>query len=386
MTELLPASQIQRHKAAIRRGELSLAFKCLQRDRLLTPADTVFDYGCGHGEGIARLSTLGMECEGWDPAWRPKGRKPAAEVVNLGYVLNVIEDVDERAAALREAWSLCRRVLAVAARILVGGRGRDDIEYGDGILTKIGTFQKFFTQSELREYIETELQVEAVPAAPGVFFVFRDEGLRQQFLATRYRRRSATRRKRISELRFERQREWLEPLMDWVADRGRVPEPDEFNGAEPLIAEFGSLKRAFALARPAPRSMRLCQCGDSHENDLSFWWFGFDIFQFSLFLFEHQPLELFLAHRRGLRSHLAGDGVDLFRVAGLNRVLHRLPKLATCANTPGSREDADGQWSGYPCPTRGRGGDGGDSDERGECAEALRCFSAHHFTRPRHND
>jgi len=35
--------------------------------------------------------------------------------VNLGYVLNVIEDPQERLAALRRAWDLSRRLLAVAA-------------------------------------------------------------------------------------------------------------------------------------------------------------------------------------------------------------------------------------------------------------------------------
>jgi hypothetical protein len=36
-------------------------------------------------------------------------------VVTLGYVLNVIEDPGERAAALRQAWDHCRRLLVVAA-------------------------------------------------------------------------------------------------------------------------------------------------------------------------------------------------------------------------------------------------------------------------------
>ena len=64
MTRLVAASPILRHKAAIRRGELSFAYKCLQRDLLLTPTGTVFDYGFGHREDIARLRTLGLNCEG----------------------------------------------------------------------------------------------------------------------------------------------------------------------------------------------------------------------------------------------------------------------------------------------------------------------------------
>jgi len=113
----------------------------------------------------------------------------------------VIEDVEERAETLRTAWRLCRKVLSIAARILVGGRSGQEVEYGDGVLTRIGTFQKYYTQAELREYIETELQTEAIPAAPGVFYVFRDDELRQRFLAGRYRRRLAVPRKRISDFR-----------------------------------------------------------------------------------------------------------------------------------------------------------------------------------------
>ena len=256
MTKPAPALPILRHKAAIRRGELSLPFKCLQRDQLLTPTGTVFDYGCGHGEDIARLRTLGLNCEGWDPSWRPVGQKQAAEVVNLGYVLNVIEDLNERTATLHEAWNLCQKVLMVAARIVVGGWGKAEVEYGDGILTQIGTFQKFYTQAELREYLETTLGTDALPAAPGVFYVFRDETLRQQFLTNRYRRRSAAPRRRIAEVRFDAHREILEPLIDWIGQQGRLPEPDEFTGAEPVIAEFGSLKRAFAL---------ICRVSSSEE-------------------------------------------------------------------------------------------------------------------------
>ena len=36
-------------------------------------------------------------------------------MVNLGYVVNVIEDPSERAEALRLAWKLTRQVLVVAA-------------------------------------------------------------------------------------------------------------------------------------------------------------------------------------------------------------------------------------------------------------------------------
>jgi DNA phosphorothioation-associated putative methyltransferase len=241
--------EIARHKAAIRRTEPSLPLKCLIRDQLLSGGASFFDYGCGYGEDVTHLRNVGYEADGWDPVHRPDSTPRPADVINLGYVLNVIEDVTERISTLREAWILCRRVLVVAARILVGGRGTTDVEFGDGIVTRLGTFQKFFTQSELGEYIEAQLETEAIPAAPGVFYIFKDETFQQQFLATRYRRKAATPRKRISELRFEEHRELLESLMTAITELGRLPEPEEFALSAEVAVQLGSLNRAFALVK-----------------------------------------------------------------------------------------------------------------------------------------
>jgi DNA phosphorothioation-associated putative methyltransferase len=37
--------------------------------------------------------------------------------------------------------------------------------------------------------------------------------------------------------------------MEWIVDRGRLPEPDEFSSSNEIIGELGSLKRAFAMIR-----------------------------------------------------------------------------------------------------------------------------------------
>src|SRR5581483_2088939 len=80
-------------------------------------------------------------------------------------------------------------------------------------------------------------------------YIFKDETLQQQFLANRYRRRAAAPRKRISELRFEEHRELLQSFVAIIAELGRLPEEDEFNGADEVVTQFGSLKRGFALVR-----------------------------------------------------------------------------------------------------------------------------------------
>ena len=126
------------------------------RDGLLARDTTFFDYGCGRGEDLELLTAEGFTCSGWDPAFRPEATRQEADVVNLGYVINVIEDIEERAATIRKAWALCRTVLAVSAQVIVRGRGKDTVEFGDGVLTSAGTFQRFFEQGELKTYLESE--------------------------------------------------------------------------------------------------------------------------------------------------------------------------------------------------------------------------------------
>src|SRR4051812_7015915 len=92
---------IHRHKTAIKRGDFSRPVKCLLRDGLLAPGVSFFDYGCGRGEDLELLAGDGVHCAGWDPAHRPDAPRREADVVNLGYVINVIEDPAERAATLR---------------------------------------------------------------------------------------------------------------------------------------------------------------------------------------------------------------------------------------------------------------------------------------------
>src|ERR1700747_2665487 len=112
----MESAAIQRQKTAIRRGDFSRPVKCLLRDGLVGKDRTFFDYGCGRGEDLELLAVEGVVCGGWDPAYRPDAPRQEADVVNLGYVINVIEEPRERAATLRAAWAVCRQV--------AGGSGR----------------------------------------------------------------------------------------------------------------------------------------------------------------------------------------------------------------------------------------------------------------------
>jgi DNA phosphorothioation-associated putative methyltransferase len=238
-----------RQRTAISRSTLSRPMRLALEASLIDESTVILDYGCGRGDDVQTLSALGITSYGWDPAFRPDGEKREADVVNLGYVANVIEDATERSETLRDAWRLARKVLIVSARLALEAKGPKYNTYGDGCLTGRGTFQKFFEQHELRHWIEGAIGVAGVAAAPGVFFVFRDDDLRQSYLACRYRRKRAVPVQRLSDALFDRHKDLLVPVIDFVTRRGRLPEPAELDETPRVQTIFGSLARAFAVVR-----------------------------------------------------------------------------------------------------------------------------------------
>jgi DNA phosphorothioation-associated putative methyltransferase len=117
----------------------------------------------------------------------------------------------------------------------------------NSIATSRGTFQKYYSQVELRAYIEGTLEVDALPAAPGVFYGFRDESFRQRFLADRYRRTVSVPPMRTLERRFAEHGAVLEPFMAALARLGRIPGPEDLPEYAQVVERFGSAKRALML-------------------------------------------------------------------------------------------------------------------------------------------
>lgn len=216
-------------------------------DGLLQSGLTLMDYGCGRGGDVARLRAAGYDCSGWDPVHAPHGERRPASVVNLGYVVNVIEDPAERLETLRRAWSLTKDVLVVSGRLVDERPTRSTPELGDGVLTRLGTFQKFFEQHELRSWIDASLDENSIAAAPGVFYVFRSLEARTRFSAGRFRRRAFAPRMRQTERLVAPHGALLETLSGFLADRGRMPEAGELPEERRIIDGLGSMKRAQRL-------------------------------------------------------------------------------------------------------------------------------------------
>ncbi|HEX3885399.1 MAG TPA: class I SAM-dependent methyltransferase [Stellaceae bacterium] len=238
---------VARHLTALVRGDLSRPFRTALSDGLLPAAKSVMDYGCGRGDDVRFLEERGYECAGWDPVHAPNGARREADIVNLGYVVNVIEDPSERRDVLRRAWSLARHVLIVSARLRTEIQGLAAAPYADGLLTRLHTFQKFFDQQELRSWVDDVLETSSVAAAPGIFYVFRDAMERSSFAASRFRRATAAPRLRAGERLFAEHKPLLERLAAFVSERGRVPATEELPEYVAIKAALGSIARAFRV-------------------------------------------------------------------------------------------------------------------------------------------
>ena len=250
MSQIPIGVEVERHRAAITRVELSRPVRLAIESGIMTIDTTIFDYGCGIGGDVKRLKSAGYTCEGWDPYYFPEVARQPADIVNLSYIINVIEDPEERDRALSQAWELTGQVLIIAAQILVNDL-RGVLAYGDGILTKRNTFQKYYQQVELKEYIDRVLTVDAIPIGLGIFLVFRDESQAESFRAARLYTRMTTPRVRVESKRFEDYQVQLAPLMEFVSQRGRIPIKGELAAEAELVQEFGSIKRAFQIVLTA---------------------------------------------------------------------------------------------------------------------------------------
>lgn len=242
-------TQIRRSRTALKRTSLSRPIALALADGLIDSDKRVLDYGCGKGDDVRLLAERGIAAVGWDPAFAPGGEKSPSAIVNLGYVVNVIEDGAERVVCLKEAWALATDVLVVAARL----SGEVEVEgfapFADGSLTRRGTFQKFYEQEELRSWIEAVVGESPVAAAPGIFYAFRNADAREAFVSSRYRRRLSAPRVRLSDRLYEECKEILAPLEAFFLARGRLPSTDELECSSEITARFGSIARAFRVVR-----------------------------------------------------------------------------------------------------------------------------------------
>lgn len=288
---------VQRHLTALSRNALSAPVQMLIRQGILTSEQTYFDYGCGRGTDVEGLRLAGYTAQGWDPYFAPAEPLIAADVVNLGFVINVIEDPAERAEALHRAFKLTKGVLSVA--VMLEGTFTGGVPFSDGLLTSRQTFQKYFSQAELKDYIVHALGITPVMVAPGVAWVFADQTLEQRYLAGRYRRSNLAERlsalsrqvvipkravERVgerardkacrptaldrAEQRFNEQKLLLDKLWQFTLDLGRWPEAEELQTIKADVQAVGGWPRAKRLLMTRYPTEILKQAGQQRRDDV----------------------------------------------------------------------------------------------------------------------
>lgn len=284
----LEASKVQRHLTALSRSTLSAPVQLLIGHGLISAQVTVFDYGCGRGDDIKGLESIDIRCSGWDPHYHKENTIKKADIVNLGFVVNVIEDPAERVEAIERAF--CLAGTALVASVMLHSNDRPGKPYRDGYLTARNTFQKYFSQDEFKDYLEHVLNQEPVMIGPGIALVFKDKDAEQRFLLNRYRSSNVARRllsARVSprssiktqgdriraprKSRTEREFEELRPMLDEVwrvaLEMGRFPEQYEIPQTTALPGNV-THTRAIRLIRAHYDLGLLEKSADTRSNEI----------------------------------------------------------------------------------------------------------------------
>lgn len=276
---------IRREKTAIFRDRLSTPMQMLLKHQMLDGDHTVFDYGCGRGDDLRALESQGINATGWDPYYSPTSKRTAAQVVNLGFVINVIEDPRERAEALKAAYSLAKKLLVVTVMLDSQAQYKSVQQHADGILTSAQTFQKYYAQTEIRQYVEYQLQRQPIIVGPGCLFIFKNDEDEQDFLSRRHSHRIAPDElvkwalpadKNLRD--YERNKDLLEHFWRRCLGLGRLPAIDEYDKYEELKEKIGSAKKAVSILSSDERYEALRHAAKRRENDLSVF-FALNLFE-----------------------------------------------------------------------------------------------------------
>ncbi|PNH95606.1 DNA phosphorothioation-associated putative methyltransferase [Vibrio diazotrophicus] len=270
-------SGIDRHKTAIVRHELSAPMKSLVKHGYLEGSYSIFDYGCGRGDDLRELEAHGLDALGWDPNFQPDNDKANSDIVNLGFVLNVIEDQDERLEALLGAWELSDKFLVVSVMLANENYIAQFKPYKDGVITSRNTFQKYYAQSEIKNYIERSLQEEAITVAPGIFYVFKVKIEEQLYLQSKYKRHHKWQRLTSPEpvestdkakLLITQNQELFNEFWNVCLELGRIPANDEFEQSDKVRELIGSHKKVFTLLQELFDTKEFEQAEKSRKEDL----------------------------------------------------------------------------------------------------------------------
>ncbi|MEV4245038.1 DNA phosphorothioation-associated putative methyltransferase [Streptosporangium canum] len=246
------AWQSERRLTAIGRTGLSVPARQAVIDQQIVPGSSVLDYGCGRGTDVDTLTSMDVAVSGWDPYYHPNGHLEVADVVLLTYVLNIIEDPQERRRTLLRAWELAEQSLVVSTRLTWERSKVKGAEFRDGVLTSRRTFQHLFGASELRGYVEDVTGVRCVSAAPGIVYAFKRDEARLSYLA----RRIAP---DIAWLASNDAASAIASIIDQSEQRGRIPRLEEMPGQMAELLAHLSISELQRLVRSSADSTKFAE-------------------------------------------------------------------------------------------------------------------------------
>ena len=232
---------IERQKTAILRRRISKPVQLLLEDKLLTEETTFFDYGCGKGEDLYFLSKMKLKANGFDRFFQPHNSKIKSDIVNLGFVINVIEDPMERISVLNDAFALAQDLLVVSVMIRDTVVQAGETEYGDGIITSWSTFQRYYTQREFRKYLEMNLNTQITVAGLGVFYIFKNPEWHQKYIESRVK---ISHTSILSELKLQEHNRILGEWLSAYHELGRLPSKSEFKDYKYIQRFYGTIEKA----------------------------------------------------------------------------------------------------------------------------------------------
>ncbi|KZN52946.1 DNA phosphorothioation-associated putative methyltransferase [Pseudoalteromonas luteoviolacea] len=335
ITEPQQTAQIQRHLTAINRDRLSAPFQKLAKYGYLNGDYSIQDYGCGLGDDQRELEASGLNINAWDPVHKPDGKKVQSDIVNLGFVLNVIEDYDEREETLKQAYSLCDKLLVVSVMLINSSIFEQFKPYKDGVITKRNTFQKYYSQAQIREFIEHTLNVKTIPFGQGIIAVFKCPALLEQhhieLQFNNHEWQHITKHpiakklpERIKQSVFEKHTELFESFWQHCLHYGRIPANDEFEQSEQIRAVIDSHNKAFELAQSQFEYAEFEAAQQKRQQDL--------LVYFALSLFGKRQAKSHLPNRlqRDIKTHFES----------LNQALEQAKTLLFSISSPANIANA----------------------------------------------
>jgi DNA phosphorothioation-associated putative methyltransferase len=233
--------KVERYKTAILRKKISKPMLTAMEDGWITENESVLDFGCGRGEDLRFLKKLNICIKGYDPHYLPNSYE-ASSIVNLGYVLNVIEDIEERWNTLQLAFDHAINLLIVSVMIRDSPVYPNEIPYSDGILTSWNTFQKYYTQREFVEYCK-RITVNCVSAGVGILYLFKNEDWFHNYL-NKNKNKTKISKEKISTIKEEEHNQILNDFLRIYHDLGRIPTQNEFTNSKYILKYFKSYELA----------------------------------------------------------------------------------------------------------------------------------------------